>query len=282
MSEAILVGVTARPVSARAVDWAADRALQTGASLTLVSVVGGAVGAVGEDEVVRFALAGAEALVDQHRERVERRGLSVHTRVLRGNPTEQLTEASKDADLLVIGSDFNGAGHERRGPHGRRIVAGAHCPVVVVPDFELEERSGVVVGVDGSEVSTGALEFAVAEASRTGEVLTVVSAWVPVSVEEYSFAGMGFYPELYLTDLQDQTEAMVDALLDPVRGEYPGLPIRLHVTEGAPDGVLNGVAGSARLAVLGTHGRGGLARLLLGSVSERVLSELATVTAVVR
>ncbi|RZI88178.1 MAG: universal stress protein, partial [Microbacterium sp.] len=46
--------------------------------------------------------------------------------------------------------------------------------------------------------------------------------------------------------------------------------------------VLNELAASARLTVVGTHGRGAVARFLLGSISQEVLSRLASVTAVVR
>ena len=51
---------------------------------------------------------------------------------------------------------------------------------------------------------------------------------------------------------------------------------------GYPSQVINARAQGARLAVVGTRGRGALARFLLGSVSQEVLARLATVTAVVR
>ncbi|GAA5093665.1 universal stress protein [Microbacterium yannicii] len=284
VGDAIVVGVTDRPVSQRATDWAADRAAATGRGLELLSVVGGATGAVGEDEVLQRAKASAQALADAEVVRLSGKGLTVRASVSHGNPTEVLIEQSKDAALLVIGSDIRGDDHEKkRGPHGRRIVAGAHCPVVVVPDIDTSDRRGVVVGVDGSDVSQRALEFAAAEAAASGDTLTAVSAWIPVSVgTDYAIGGVSDYPDLYLTDLQQQTERALDELLTDVRAAHPELPIGTYVAEGDPGYVINEAAATARLAVVGTHGRTGIARLLLGSVSEHVLAELVTVTAVTR
>jgi len=284
VADAIVVGVTGKPVSQRVTDWAADRAAAAGGALVLVSVVGGAVGAVGEDEVLQRAIAELDTLADQEVARLGTRGLTVSARVSHGNPTEVLIGESADAALLVIGSDVGGEGHDgRRGPHGRRIVAGAHCPVVVVPDIDLSGRAGVVVGVDGSEVSQRALQFAAEKAAASGDTLTAVSAWLPVSVgTDYVMAGVTYYPGPYLTDLQQQTELMLDELLTGVRTTHPDLNIQTHVGEGEPGFVINEAARTARLAVVGTHGRTGLARLLLGSTSEHVLAELVTVTAVVR
>ena len=178
----------------------------------------------------------------------------------------------------LLGSDHTGGTEKHRGPHGTRIVAGAHCPVVVVPDVDTTGRTGVVVGVDGSEVSHAALAFAAAEAARFAEPLTVVSTWMPVVYT----GDIAPYPDMYLTDLQGTTEAFAQSMADEVRKDHPNLEIVVHVDEGDPAAVITEVAASARLAVVGTHGRTGLARFLLGSVSTQVLDHLTTVTAAVR
>lgn len=274
----IVVGATSKPVARRAIEWAIARALDTGAPLVLLSVIGGAVGAVGEAEVVQQAMDVEEQFLAAEAGALAARGVEVSTRVTHGNPTKELVEASKDAGLLVIGSDHTGGPDKHRGPHGTRIVAGAHCPVVVVPDIDTDGRSGVVVGVDGSEVSHLALAFAAAEASRLGETLTVVSAWMPVI---YS-GDISPYPEMYLSDLQGSTEAFAQSMADEVRATYPHVAIEVKVDEGDPATVIGAAAATARLAVVGTHGRTGFARFLMGSVSTQVLDHLTTVTAAVR
>lgn len=279
MGEAIVVGVTDAAAGRRAVDWAAQRAADRRQPLELIAVVGGAIGAVGEESVLGSALAGARELVEGEASRLAPLGIAVSTRVERGNPVPVLLDASADASLLVIGSDYKGPGSGKaRGAHGVRIAAGAKCPVVVVPDFEVTGRTGVVVGVDGSPVSEKAVAFAAAEAERLGEPLVAVSVWTPLEAPR----NMGVYPVEYLENLEQLTGEAQAVALAGLRQQYPDLDIVRKVERGYPSEIINDLASSARLAVVGSHGRGALARFLLGSISHEVLARLATVTAVVR
>jgi nucleotide-binding universal stress UspA family protein len=280
MQEKMIVGVTDAAVSRRVVDWAADRATERGDALELVSIVGGAVGVVGEGDVIDDALKQTQSVLDREAERVRARGVPVHTRVGRGKPVEQLIEASKDAALLVIGSNYRGPeSGPARGPHGIRIAAGAHCPVVVVPDLDLTGRTGVVVGVDGSEASGHAIAFAAAEADRCGEPLTAVSTWSPVALPLH----VGSYPDVYLQNMQKLTEEELGISIAGLAQLHPDLEVRRVVESSySPDAVINRLASQARLTVLGSHGHGRIARFLLGSTSQQVLTRLATTTVVVR
>ncbi|WP_159500209.1 universal stress protein [Microbacterium sp. 18062] len=276
MSGTIIVGVTDAASSRSAQEWALRRARETGRRLVLFAVVGGAVGAVGEDEVVTRVVSRARDALERVVAEVSASGVAVEARIESGNPVALLVDASTDAELLVIGGEPRGHGH--RGQHGARIAAGAHCPVVVVPEADSADRRGVVVGVDGSEVSDAAIDFAAAEAQRAGETLTVVSAWMPVAMP----GDFGVYPDLYLTDLQGITQAGVDRVLERVRADHPGLDVVAAVAEGEPSTVIGDHARSARLTVVGSHGRGAFARFLLGSVSEQVVANLESAVAVVR
>lgn len=279
MSERILVGVAAAPIAVRVVEWAGARAAATRAEVELVTVVGGAVGAVGEDAIVARAHANAQELVDTHAAHLREAGITVTARVARGNPVAVLTEASTQASLLVIGSDYQGPGSGRtHGVRGIRISAAAHCPVVIVPDVDVSGRSGVLVGTDGSPVSEHAVAFAAAEADRLGETLTALSVWTPMPIP----GPVSGYPEPYLADMKDVTAEILGVAVAGLRADYPGLQIEQRVEAGYPSAVINELAQDARLAVVGSHGRGAFARLMLGSISHEVLMRLATVTAVVR
>lgn len=282
MDNTIVVGVTGADVTSRALDWAVQRAVARGQRLELLSVVGGALGAVGEIAVVEDALAATSAMLEPLAGAVRAQAptLEVTTRVDAGNPVAVLIEASRKASLLVIGSDYRGPGAgPARGAHGVRIAAGAHCPVVVVPAIDLSDRSGVVVGVDGSPTSENAVRFAAAEADRLGEKLVAVSVWTPLEAPRN---GAAVYPALYLDNLRRGTEEELALALAGISTDYPDLVVERVVERGYPSQVINARAQNARLAVVGTHGRGALARFLLGSISQEVLASLATVTAVVR
>ncbi|MFT4212590.1 MAG: universal stress protein [Microbacterium sp.] len=276
MVDTIIVGVTDAAASRRALDWASQRARDLGSRLVLFSVIGGAVGAVGEEEIVsRVADTVADRLQAVTAD-LAASGVDIEARVTSGDPVALLIEASAQAQLLVIGGEPRGRG--RRGQHGHRIAAGAHCPVVVVPELGTAERLGVIVGVDGSETSNAAITFAAGEAERLAEPLVVVSAWLPVAVP----GDFGVYPDVYLTDLEGITQGNVDRVVEAVRAAHPGLEVTTNVGEGDPALVIGDAGESASLVVVGSHGRSGFARFLLGSVSEEVLAHLNAVTAVVR
>ncbi|MEQ6897951.1 universal stress protein [Microbacterium sp. KR10-403] len=279
MSEKIVVGLSAAPVSERVVTWAEQHAKALGQSVELVTVVGGAVGAVGEDSLAQTAGDAAQQMLDTHAARLKDAGVDVTTRVDRGNPVAVLVDASEGATLLVIGSDSKGPGSGSvRGAHGIRISAAAKCPVVVVPDFDVSGRTGVLVGTDGSEVSAAAVRFAATEAVRLGESLTALSVWTPMPIP----GPLSGYPEPYLDDMQGVTAEILRGALAAVREEYPELEIVERVECGYPSTIITELAQDARLAVVGSHGRGAFARLLLGSISHEVLARLGTVTAIVR
>ncbi|GAA0630609.1 hypothetical protein GCM10009547_37990 [Sporichthya brevicatena] len=106
----------------------------------------------------------------------------------------------------------------------------------------------VVVGVDGSAGGRRALDWAVRHAAGTGARLEVVCA--DPSEEAAT--------EQLHRDLQD--------VLAHHPGAAPGITTR--VVAGKPADVLLDAARDADLLVVGSHGKGGLATTLLGSVSE--------------
>lgn len=279
MEQSIIVGMTDTDAGRRALDWASDRAAERGSRLQLLSVLGGVVGTVGEGRIVEESMRETSAMLNREADRLRRSDIVVETRVERGNPVDRLIDASTVFDLLVIGADDHGAGgRPRRGSHGIRIVAGANCPVAVVPGAQLTGRRGVVVGVDGSTPSDRALDFAVTEADRAGEPLTVVHTWQPVPLP----VTMAAYPHDYLAGVQTLAEEDVDTVLAHRIAEHPGVEIHRIIERGFPGHRISDVARGARMAVVGSHGRGAIARFFLGSTSQSVLDEMPAVVVVVK
>ncbi len=280
MAGTIIVGVTDAAVSTRAVDWAVARAEARKQDVQLLGIVGGAVGMVGEGRVLDAAHAETEQALSALADRVASSPVTVTTKVTVGDPVTELIEASHKAVLLVIGSDYQGPGAgPARGSHGIRIVAGADCPVTVIPDIELTGRRGVLVGVDGSEISERAIAFAAEEADRLQEPLIAVSVWTPIVAPRNAMMAM---PEDYRAGMNEHAREALALSLAGLRSQHPGLEIEEHIEEGYPSAVINRLAAQARLAVVGSRGRGAIRRFLLGSISHEVLQRLATATAVVR
>lgn len=279
MTESILVGVTGSAASRRAAAWAARRAYDRHARIELISIVGGAVGAVGEGSVLDALLQSARRTLDGVAENLREGGLTVDTRIGRGDPVGEIVDASMLFDLLVIGgADRGRSAASDRYSHGPRIAAGAHCSVAVVPDMDIASRHGVVVGVDGSVFSARALEFAAVEAARTGEKLTAITAWSPLPLP----LGMHEYPPSYIDGMQRLARETLDDAVAGVTRLHTELEVVRVVERGHPAAIIARHAETARIVVVGSRGHGALARLLVGSTSQEVLDRLGTVAVVVR
>lgn len=187
---------------------------------------------------------------------------------------DEVVRATADAEILVLPAEH---GHPYRG-----IVAGATCPVAVVPETAdgAAVRRGVLVGVDASEVSERALAFAAAEASRTGEPLVALAAWEPVSVG--TEPGLDLWTGPMPVDLTEATAGMLERMIAPIRAAYPDLDVRTRIDVGDASSLIEEASRSSVLTVVGSHGRTGLSRLLLGSVSEHVAAHVSSPTVIVR
>lgn len=280
MSGTIVVGVNDSAVSERAIDWALARAEARGHDVLLLAIVGGAVGMVGEEKVITAATESLDASLKAQAQRFASSSVPIATRVSVGDPAAELIEASRTAALLVLGSDYRGPGAgPARGAHGIRIAAASECPVVVIPDIDLGERRGVVVGVDGSALSERAIAFAASEADRLEEPLIAVSVWTPIAAPRNATMVI---PEDYRAGMNEVAAGALSLSLAGLRAQYPGLQIEEHIVEGYPSAVINQLATSARLTVVGSRGRGAIRRFLLGSISHEVIQRLAAPTVVVR
>jgi len=125
----------------------------------------------------------------------------------------------------------------------------------------------IVVGIDGSEQSQRALEWAAAEARVRGAKLRVVHAWLEVFISGYFAA-----PAVYEREVVEQAaQEELDKAVAAIPAGSPELTIEPVLVHGQPEAVLLAEAGDASMLVVGSRGRGGFAELVLGSVSYRVI-----------
>ncbi|MCX5367514.1 universal stress protein [Streptomyces sp. NBC_00124] len=120
----------------------------------------------------------------------------------------------------------------------------------------------VVVGVDGSEPSMRAADWAADEAARRGVPLRLVyaSLW-----EQYEGAQLA--EDLGKPSGRLRAEDIVETAARRAHGRRPDLKISTEVLAEEPEYVLVRESRNASLLVTGTRGRGGIAEALLGSVS---------------
>jgi nucleotide-binding universal stress UspA family protein len=121
----------------------------------------------------------------------------------------------------------------------------------------------IVVGVDGSECADLAVEFAAHEAARWGALLHIVGAY-----EMAPDAGWVVVP---LEPFEENAAASVRAAISQVLELEPGVVTKGETVHGVPGHVLVNVSQGASMLVIGSRGRGEVASLILGSVSEHCL-----------
>jgi nucleotide-binding universal stress UspA family protein len=124
----------------------------------------------------------------------------------------------------------------------------------------------IVVGVDGSEGSKHALEWALRQAKLTGDSLDIMTSWeIPTWAAASSVAG-GVEPPIEY-DFVGEAERQLRETVAEVVGDKSGVTLREVVLEGHPATALVKASEDADLLVVGSRGHGEFAGMLLGSVS---------------
>jgi nucleotide-binding universal stress UspA family protein len=141
------------------------------------------------------------------------------------------------------------------------------------------ERGTWVVGIDGSRCAANALEWAAANAERRAADVRLVTAWQTPVVGTYPMSAP-MVAGVDDTELHDAAARDVASLAVELGGRLD-LPVTASVGHGGPAEVLLEASTSASALVIGSRGRGGFARLLLGSTSTQCATHASVPTIVV-
>ncbi|MFN4148599.1 MAG: TSUP family transporter [Rhodocyclaceae bacterium] len=254
----LLVATDGSDYSSGALATADDLARATGAELLVVSVaVVNPEYATAVPELRATALANAETAASAGLAMVaaDRRNRLV---VEADDPYRGIIEAAEEAraDLIIIGRrGKRGLARDLIGDATAKVVGHASCPVLVCPRGARLTDGPILAATDGSRQGEAATWYAAKLAERLGRLLIVVSAVLPTQTEER------------------RREAV--AAVERVKAALKDGPLAVKgvVDTGRPEQVIVAQARheNAALIVIGTHGRTGLDRLLMGSVAERVI-----------
>lgn len=289
----ILVAVDGSAESNAAIRWASREAILRRAPITLIHIISPVViswpvgqylgssaflGSVGEwqddnaRQVIEQALKTVKSSVG------ESDAPPVQTEIVTAEVVSALSDASKQAQLTVVGSRGLGAlSRVVLGSVSAGVVQHGHGPVAVVhsddagtPDAGLP----VLLGIDGSAVSEDATALAFDEAARRGVDLVALHAWADVG----KFAALGVDWAPY----EEEGHEVLGERLAGWQERYPDVHVHRRLVSDRPSHWLIEASKEAQLVVLGSHGRGGFAGMLLGSVSRAVAQAAHAPVIVVR
>lgn len=189
-----------------------------------------------------------------------------HTKMVYSNVLPALIEASKDAWMIVVGSEGLGTlGRLLLGSVATGLLHHAHCPVAVIRSEESaiqDSTAPVLLGVDGSPASEAATALAFDEASRRGVPLKALHVWSDVGV--FPLLGMDW------NERESQGQEMLAERLAGWQEQYPDVHVERLLFCDTPSRWLLQESEEAQLVVVGSRGRGGFTGMLLGSVSSAV------------
>ena len=140
----------------------------------------------------------------------------------------------------------------------------------------------ILVPVDGSETSTKAVVKAVGLAKAFGSVVTVLYV-----IDPYPFTGVGADFAYGQAQYLSAATAEANQALDEAKKVFEDAGVQVNTLLGEGHAVHEGIGRvlssvDADLIVMGSHGRRGLEKLMLGSVTQRVLGVVHVLVLVVR
>lgn len=231
------------------------------------------------EELVRIEKREAERLLSEQVDSMpELRGTQPRPIVVTGDPFDGIlrTAAEIMADLVVMGS------HRKQflldifvGTTIERVVRKGPFPVLMV-NFEAQRRyENIIAPADMSEASADALQVALRLGLISDRGATLLHAFLPVGKGKMFVAGIeqASIEEYVATERQNATDELAKFL---VENDFGRQRWSLRVEEGGPLEVISQAVEQMRpdLLVMGTHGRSGLVKALIGSVTEEALRSL--------
>lgn len=297
MLQHILVGLDGSPLAETILAYVNTLAQKLGADVTLLHVVH-----LSEDmqreEIFRVlrpsfeqAETDAHEYIRQVAQRLSEAGITTHGRVVMGEAATEIVRYAQQEHMDLIALATHGRSGLQRWFYGsvaEKVLHTARTPLLLirpVTQQELSPRdlSAIVVPLDGSPLAEVALPVAAAIATRCNAPLILLRVIEIVAIAFADPTGMvGTNYQPLLDSLQNAADSYLNTLAGSLRGK--GVHVQTATPMGEPADKIVEYAHEhpGSLVVMSTHGRSGLANVVLGSVARRVVLHGNTPTLVVR
>ena len=273
----ILLATDGSEGSLGATEWLRNLPLPADAHVLVVSVASGSrLDQAEPPAVLELVRADAQEVVDAARRLLAARWPASEGRVLEGEPRAAILDAARDwaADLIVVGSRGLGAlAGVLLGSVSIELARHASCAVLVTKGPPRPLKS-VIFAIDGSPDSLVAARWFASTVTDPGLRVRLVA--VAERPRFPTAAPMSIRPQLTasIEDIVRERTAEMEKVLAALADEL-GANVRVEqsVLVGSAGGAIVSMAEATGtdLVVVGARGLGGFKRLLLGSVSERVV-----------
>lgn len=208
---------------------------------------------------------------------VTAKGVSADKVVRIGTPDEQLAKLALEGryDMVVVGTRSRSrATRTLFGSTAQKLIRTVPCAVWIVKPEEVREIREICIATDLSEAGRPALSEGIAIARALDAKLYVVHA---IDIAELSYLLMAGVSADEIVAARkrmiDEAQSALQAQL--VATDYRTLPhgVKVEMIEGPPDEAIPKfvIDNEIDILVMGTHGRSGLSRLVLGNTAERIL-----------
>jgi nucleotide-binding universal stress UspA family protein len=234
----------------------------------------------------------AERVVQAAIDKLTSCGYRAFTEIATGSPKKEITEYAKNwnADLIMVGSHHRSLDRFLLGSVAHAILHSAACSVEIVrPTPPPSATTKLLLATDGSDCSAYAVDFLASRPWPAGTQIRILSVipFVAASFPSFASAFITTAPE-FLDEICRQAQSRARKAVADAQATLEGNGLKVCTCEATPEGEPRAVilddakSWGADLIVLGSHGRHGVERILLGGVSEAVASHANCSVEVVR